>query len=200
MTALKTLIFTVFVPGAVAVLLPYGLASSPGARGSLALGSFRYFGLVLIVAGAMIYLWCAWDFTFAGKGTPAPIDPPKELVVKGLYKHVRNPMYIGVLSLVLGQAIWFEAVRVFAYAGLVFLLVNAFVFFYEEPALKRKFGEPYRRYCERARSSMDPWDKAAAKRGRVIVHLLFASYSGDSGNCRTERQSLWFNKSEGARA
>ncbi len=148
MTALKTLIFTVLVPGTVAVLLPYRLASSPAARGSLPLGSLRYFGFVLIVAGALIYLWCAWDFTFAGKGTPAPLDPPKELVVRGLYKHVRNPMYIGVLSLVLGQAVWFEAVTLFAYAGLVFLLFNAFVFFYEEPALKRKFGDSYKRYCQ----------------------------------------------------
>jgi len=148
MNAFKTLIFTVLVPGTVAVLLPYRLGSSPTARGSLALGSFRYVGFVLIVAGALIYLWCAWDFAFAGKGTPAPIDPPKELVVRGLYKHVRNPMYIGVLSLVLGQAVWFEAIALFAYAGVVFLLVNAFVFFYEEPALRRKFGEAYRRYCQ----------------------------------------------------
>jgi protein-S-isoprenylcysteine O-methyltransferase Ste14 len=148
MNAFKTLIFTVLVPGTVAVLLPYRLGSSPGARGSVPLGSFRYFGFILVVAGALIYLWCAWDFAFTGKGTPAPIDPPKELVARGLYKHVRNPMYIGVLSLVLGQAVWFEAVPLFAYAGLVFLLVNAFVFFYEEPVLKRKFGDSYKRYCE----------------------------------------------------
>ena len=148
MTAIKTLIFTLLVPGTVAVLLPYRLASSPAARGSLPLGSFRYFGFVLITVGALIYLWCAWDFTFAGKGTPAPIDPPKELVVRGLYKYVRNPMYIGVLCLVLGQAVWFETLMLFAYAGLVFLLVNAFVFFYEEPALTRKFGELYQRYCQ----------------------------------------------------
>lgn len=147
MAAFKTLIFTILVPGTVAVLLPYRLASSPAAWGSLSLGSFRYFGLVLMAIGAMTYLWCAWDFAFAGKGTPAPIDPPKELVVRGLYKHVRNPMYIGVLSLVLGQAIWFEAVILLAYAGIVFLFFNAFVLFYEEPALRRKFGELYQRYC-----------------------------------------------------
>jgi len=148
MNAFKTLIFTVLVPGTIAVLLPCRLASSPTAPGSVPLDSVRYFGFVLIAAGAMIYLWCAWDFVFAGKGTPAPIDPPKELVVRGLYTYVRNPMYIGVLSLVLGQAVWFEAVSLFAYAGLVFLLFNAFIFFYEEPALKRKFGDSYKRYCE----------------------------------------------------
>ena len=96
----------------------------------------------------MIYLWCAWDFAFAGKGTPAPIDPPKDLVVRGLYKHIRNPMYVGVLSMVLGQAFWFETATLFIYAGVGFLMFNAFVFFYEEPALTRKFGPAYGRYCD----------------------------------------------------
>ncbi len=152
MTALKTMIFTVLVPGTVAVLIPYRIVSSAGARGTIAIGGLpyfvHYFGLAVIPIGALIYLWCAWDFTFAGKGTPAPIDPPKQLVVRGLYRYVRNPMYVGVLSLILGQAIWFESVHLIAYAGLAFLLMHAFVLFYEEPALKRKFGESYERYCE----------------------------------------------------
>jgi protein-S-isoprenylcysteine O-methyltransferase Ste14 len=148
MIALKTLIFTILVPGAVAVLVPSVLLSSPGARGSMKLDGFRYFGLAGILVGALIYLWCAWDFTFSGKGSPAPIDPPKKLVVRGLYRYVRNPMYVGVLTLILGQAIWFECVQLFAYAGTAFVLMYAFVFFYEEPALKRKFGESYERYCE----------------------------------------------------
>src|SRR5713101_2489823 len=148
MTALKTLIFTVLVPGTVAVLVPYRLVSSPTGRGTVALGSFRYFGVVLIAIGVLIYLWCAWDFTFAGKGTPAPIDPPKELVVRGLYRYVRNPMYVGVLSVIIGQAIWFEARVLFAYAALCFLLFFAFVVLYEEPVLRRKFGESYERYCD----------------------------------------------------
>lgn len=148
MAVFKTFIFTVLVPGTVAGWIPYYLRASPGSRGSISLGSFRYAGLAAMLIGALIYLWCAWDFTFSGKGTPAPIDPPKELVVRGLYKYVRNPMYIGVLSLVLGQAIWFESARLFEYAALLFLLFSAFVFLYEEPALRRKFGESYRRYCQ----------------------------------------------------
>src|SRR6266496_2925170 len=103
LVAIKTLIFTVLVPGTVAVWIPYRLVSSPGTRGSIPLSNFRYAGLAAMLTGALIYLWCAWDFTFAGKGTPAPIDPPKKLVDRSLYKYVRNPMYIGVLSLVLGQ-------------------------------------------------------------------------------------------------
>jgi len=147
-TAIKTLIFTVLVPGTVAVWIPYGLLSAADSRGSIPLGDFRYAGVAIMLIGAMIYFWCAWDFTFAGKGTPAPIDPPKELVVRGLYKYVRNPMYLGVLSIVFGEAIWFEAGRLFAYGGLVFLLFSAFVLLYEEPALRRKFGDSYRCYCK----------------------------------------------------
>jgi protein-S-isoprenylcysteine O-methyltransferase Ste14 len=148
-TALKTVIFTLFVPGTVAIWIPYGILSSAGAGGTISTGGFRYFGLAVITIGALIYLWCAWDFTFAGKGTPAPIDPPRELVVRGLYRYVRNPMYLGVLSVVIGQAVWFEALRLFAYAGLVFVVFSSFVLIYEEPALKRKFGNAYKQYCDR---------------------------------------------------
>lgn len=148
MTAFKTLIFTLIVPATIAVWLPLLIVSSPGARGSISLDGFRYAGLVGILIGASIYVWCAWDFTFAGKGTPAPIDPPKQLVVRGLYKYVRNPMYVGVLSLILGQAIWFQSRALFGYAALVFLLFFAFVVFYEEPTLRKKFGQSYERYCK----------------------------------------------------
>lgn len=146
MLALKTLIFTVIVPGTVAVWIPYRLVSAPGASGSLPLGAFKYAGIPMILIGASIYLWCAWDFTFAGRGTPAPIDPPKELVVRGLYRYVRNPMYVGVLSAIVGQALWFESRVLFGYAGLVFLGFFAFVLLYEEPTLHRKFGDAYQRY------------------------------------------------------
>ena len=146
MIAIKTLIFTVVVPGTIAVLIPQWLLSPAGARGSLALGISRYLGILLILAGALIYFRCAWDFTFAGKGTPAPIDPPEDLVVQGLYKYVRNPMYVGVLSTVIGQAVWFESTALFGYAALVCLLFCTFVILYEEPVLRRKFGNSYERY------------------------------------------------------
>src|SRR5882672_5387272 len=106
MILIKTVIFTFVVPGTVTILIPFWLLSQRPAPMRLQIGVFRYFGVVPILLGTSIYLWCAWDFTFAGRGTPAPIDPPKELVVRGLYKYVRNPMYLGVLSLVLGQAVW----------------------------------------------------------------------------------------------
>ena len=146
MVLLKTIIFTFFVPGTVTVVLPYWLlaaSSTPPMR----LGILRYLGVIPIVIGVAIYLWCAWDFTFAGRGTPAPIDPPKELVVRGLYRYVRNPMYVGILSILLGEAFLFSSQRLFVYAAIVFGLFFLFVTLYEEPHLRKKFGEPYRRYC-----------------------------------------------------
>jgi len=96
--------------------------------------------------GAAIYYWCAWDFATAGQGTPAPIDPPKHLVVKGLYRFVRNPMYAGVLLLLAGESLAFQSLRILTYAAIVFVVANLFVIFYEEPALKRKFGAEYEEY------------------------------------------------------
>jgi protein-S-isoprenylcysteine O-methyltransferase Ste14 len=147
MVAIKTLLFTVFVPGTATILIPYWLLSSEPAR-SLPIGIFRYLGVAPILLGAAIYLQCAWDFTFTGKGTPAPIDPPKELVVRGLYRYVRNPMYVGVLTLLLGETLFFASRALLEYTGLLFLIFHLFVLLYEEPALKRKFGESYQRYCE----------------------------------------------------
>jgi protein-S-isoprenylcysteine O-methyltransferase Ste14 len=146
-TGLKTLLFTVFVPASVTIYLPYLILSSPSALPPLPIGIFRYIGLPLMLLGASIYFWCAWDFTFAGRGTPAPIDPPKELVVRGLYRYVRNPMYVGVLLILLGEALFFASWRLLGYAGLVFLAFNLFILLYEEPTLRRQFGESYRRYC-----------------------------------------------------
>ncbi len=146
-TALKAILFTVVVPGAVAVYGPYRvLASYPDRWGGPA-GVFRAAGVGCFILGAAIYFWCLWDFAVAGRGTPAPIDPPRELVVRGLYRFCRNPMYIGVLSVILAQALFFRAPAVVAYAAIVFGSFAATVVFYEEPALSRKFGSAYARYC-----------------------------------------------------
>ena len=147
MVLLKTIIFTFVVPGTITVLIPYWILSSASAPPPLPLGGFRYFGFLPLVIGVAIYCWCAWDFTFAGKGTPAPIDPPKELVVRGLYRYVRNPMYVGVMSILVGEALLFASRTLFGYAALVFALFFLFVVVYEEPTLRNKFGESYREYC-----------------------------------------------------
>lgn len=148
MVLIKTIIFTFLVPGTVTILVPYWLLSSPSSPQPMHLGVFRYFGVLPTLIGTAIYFWCAWDFTFAGRGTPAPIDPPKELVVRGLYRYVRNPMYVGILSILLGEALLFASWRLVEYTAVVFFFFFLFVALYEEPSLRQKFGESYRRYCK----------------------------------------------------
>jgi protein-S-isoprenylcysteine O-methyltransferase Ste14 len=156
LTAIKTLIWSIFVPGTVTLVVPYLLLLSRANYLNFEFSYLRLLGLLPIVAGVMLYIWCAWDFTFTGKGTPAPFDPPKELVVKGPYRYVRNPMYIFVGLALAGEAIVFKSLRVliFTVAALAFLRV--WVLVYEEPTLRRKFGEAYKNYCRRV-SRWLPW-------------------------------------------
>ena len=141
---LKALIFTVVVPGTVAVVIPYRILSSST---GFSIGTLQLFGLLPIVFGAIVYFWCLWDFTFTGRGTPAPVDPPKVLVARGLYRTVRNPMYLGVLSILLGEIIVFNSWALLRYALAFGLGFHLFVVYYEEPTLKRKFGVAYEEYC-----------------------------------------------------
>jgi protein-S-isoprenylcysteine O-methyltransferase Ste14 len=168
MTLIKTLIFTIIVPGTVTVIIPYLLLSSPNAPPRSDIGAVRYLGLLPIIVGACMNLWCAWDFTFAGRGTPMPFDPPKELVARGLYRYVRNPMYVGVVSVLLGEALLFASSRLLTYAVAAFTFFFLFVLLYEEPTLGEKFGESYRRYRER----VPRWIPRAPRRdegGRVNI-------------------------------
>jgi protein-S-isoprenylcysteine O-methyltransferase Ste14 len=145
----KTLLFTILVPATVTIYVPRRILLSRSQEDALPIGPLRYVGAALLAAGAAVYLWCAWDFATAGVGTPAPIDPPKSLVVRGLYCYVRNPMYIGILLLLAGEAMLFQSRSLLGYVGLVFLFFFLFVVAYEEPALRSKFGQDYERYCDR---------------------------------------------------
>ncbi|MGH9862406.1 MAG: methyltransferase family protein [Candidatus Acidiferrales bacterium] len=142
---IKTALFTVLVPGVVAGLVPYWIVSS--APRGLALGPWRYLGLPFMTLGALGYFWCAWNFAVTGRGTPAPIDPPKRLVIHGPYRYVRNPMYLSVVSVLVGEAVWYEASSVLLYAGVFVVAVNLFVLLYEEPFLRQQFGTAYEEYC-----------------------------------------------------
>lgn len=162
MTALKTLLFTMIAPGSLTVLVPWWLL-----RGRW--GGWRYdlwpadvLGWAMIGAGAGLYLWCAWWFTFMGEGTPAPIDPPKKLVGQGPYRICRNPMYVAVVTVLLGESICFGAPVLLGLAVLVFTAFHAFVRFYEEPHLRGVFGEEYERFC----AAVPRWPWGA--RGRLI--------------------------------
>jgi protein-S-isoprenylcysteine O-methyltransferase Ste14 len=149
MVAFKTVVFTILVPGMVGGVIPWLLAH--GAQGPTPQGSSIWLvvGLLLLVLGMGLYLWCAGAFMLIGKGTPAPIDAPKALVVQGPYHWVRNPMYIAVLSVILGQALLFRSSLLVGYALLFWLVVHAFVMFIEEPSLRDQFGSSYDDYLRR---------------------------------------------------
>jgi protein-S-isoprenylcysteine O-methyltransferase Ste14 len=143
---LKNLLFTVFVPGMLAGYLPIVLVRPTGVvlagAGLRALPALLFLG-----AGMLIYFLCVWHFAVTGRGTPAPIDAPKTLVVAGLYHYVRNPMYLGVLSVVTGWAILTAAPVLVLYLMALAGAFHLFVIGYEEPALRRRFGPAYEAYC-----------------------------------------------------
>jgi len=144
--ALKSLIFLTLVPGVIAGLIPFGLLQT-GPR--IQTGLFSYLAFPLWFVGLATLLWSFLEFLQKGKGTPAPIDPPKELVVSGLYRHVRNPMYVGVFLMLVGHFLWLGYWYLLVYAGLFCIPVFLFVTFYEEPNLKRRFGAAYEDYMKK---------------------------------------------------
>lgn len=143
---IKTAIFTTVAPGTVGVYVPQVLRDRV-ATDHASRSVFSAAWLALFVCGAAIYLWCAWDFARKGLGTPAPIDAPRLLVVKGLYRFMRNPMYAGVAGMIAGQAGYYQSARIATYLLLVVLGFHTFVRLYEEPTLRRLFGEQYEVYC-----------------------------------------------------
>jgi protein-S-isoprenylcysteine O-methyltransferase Ste14 len=142
---LKNLLFTVFVPGIVAGYVPYLLTRNQVIHSGIS----RFFALIAFLIGVGIYLWCVWDFATFGRGTPAPIDAPKKLVVRGLYRYTRNPMYLGVLTTIIGWSILYHSLNVLLYALLVASFFNLMIFFYEEPHLRKAFGKEYNAYCSK---------------------------------------------------
>lgn len=139
---LKNLLFTIVAPGTVAVLVPLLIA-----RGrSAASGGALAFALALFGLGGALYAWCVWDFASFGRGTPAPIDAPKKLVIRGLYRFSRNPMYVGVLTVILAWTVLFRMAGLALYALVVGLCFHLFILLYEEPHLERQFGRQYSMY------------------------------------------------------
>ncbi len=151
MVLLKNIIFTIFVPGTITTLIPYWILRRNFVAMPSQWGMPQYVSLLAALLGLSVYFRCVWDFATVGRGTPAPLDPPKVLVVCGLYRYVRNPIYLGVLFVLLGEAVFFESSALLRYMIGVFLIFHLFVIFYEEPSLRRKFGESYERYCRSVR-------------------------------------------------
>lgn len=146
MTALRSLLFLILAPGMVAGYIPLALLRNGS---QLKTGIFAYLAFPLWLIGAVVLLWSFWNFLAQGRGTPAPIDPPKEMVATGFYRYVRNPMYVGVLAIIIGHFLWSGYWNLLIYAMIVFLAFHVFVTYYEEPNLKRKFGASYESYLKK---------------------------------------------------
>ncbi len=143
MTWLKSLLFLIVAPGMVAGYIPLALLR----QGSFFdPGVLSYLAFPLWLMGAIILLWSFWNFLHEGRGTPAPIDPPKELVAAGFYRYVRNPMYVGILLILIGHFLWFGFWSLLLYTAFAFVATHLFVTLYEEPTLRNKFGASYEEY------------------------------------------------------
>src|SRR5262245_24137327 len=105
--------------------------------------------MLLGACGAVLALTCILTFVTVGRGTPAPFDPPRRLVVQGPYRFVRNPMYLGAGLALTGAALFYQSVRLLGYAVAFLVITHVFVVTYEEPTLRRIFDEDYQEYCSR---------------------------------------------------
>jgi protein-S-isoprenylcysteine O-methyltransferase Ste14 len=141
--ALGSLVFLVVAPGTMGVLVPWALT---GWETRSPPWTLQALGGVLIVAGAGILLHAFARFVIEGRGTPAPIAPTEELVVGGLYRHVRNPMYVAVTAVIAGQALVLGSGRLALYAAAFLATTATFVKLYEEPVLTQRYGDRYRTY------------------------------------------------------
>jgi protein-S-isoprenylcysteine O-methyltransferase Ste14 len=145
MTAIKTILFMLLIPGLLLGAMPIWLMKTDTALFSF--GILRWLAVPFWAAGTAVMVWCAWAFTVRGHGTPSPTDPPKELVVSGLYRYVRNPIYVGVIIFLLGFVFWHPTRAILLMPAIVAVSSHLFVIFYEEPHLRKAFGSAYEEYC-----------------------------------------------------
>lgn len=145
----RAVVYATLFVGLVLIFLPATVLSSAGMIRPAAIGPWQVAGMFVGAAGAALALSCIFTFAFIGRGTPAPFDPPRRLVVRGPYRFVRNPMYIGAGSALAGAALFYQSVALLGYVGLFVLVTHLFVVAYEEPTLRRMFGKDYEAYCEK---------------------------------------------------
>ena len=142
-----TVVFLVIAPGFVAGLVPWWISGWRARPPFFAMPLFSFAGALLVIVGAIVLLDSFARFALQGLGTPAPVLPTRHLVVTGLYRYVRNPMYVAVVSTILGQALLLGNVALLAYVGAVWVLFHVFVLAYEEPTLRASFGSEYESFC-----------------------------------------------------
>ena len=145
----RAVVYATLFIGLVLVFVPARVLAWSGIIRPTTLGLPQVLGLVLGGAGAALALWCIATFAIAGRGTPAPFDPPRRLVVLGPYRVVRNPMYLGAALALAAAALFYQSLALLAYTVVFELVTHLFVISYEEPTLRRIFGADYDGYCRR---------------------------------------------------
>jgi protein-S-isoprenylcysteine O-methyltransferase Ste14 len=145
----RAVTYSALFVGLLLLYLPDRILSSTGINQPAAIGFWQGAGMLLGACGTVLALACILTFVFIGRGTPAPFDPPRRLVVLGPYRFVRNPMYLGAGLALAGAALFYQSIRLLAYAGVFLVITHIFVVSYEEPTLRRIFDGDYETYCER---------------------------------------------------
>lgn len=165
LSALGSAVFLLIAPGTVAGLVPWVISRWRLQAPVMDLPLLRAAGALLIVAGIPVLLDSFARFALQGLGTPAPVFPTRRLVVGGLYRHVRNPMYVAVVSVIVGQGLFFGNVRLLVYGAIIWLACHVFVVAYEEPKLRATFGAEYDAFCAhvpRWLPRLRPWRGSAS--------------------------------------
>jgi protein-S-isoprenylcysteine O-methyltransferase Ste14 len=145
----RAITYAVLFIGLILIYVPAELLSQSGIARPESLGVLQIVGMGIGALGAAIALWCVLIFASLGRGTPAPFDPPRRLVVQGPYRYVRNPMYIGAGIALGAAALFYASYALLLYTALFFLMTHLFVVLYEEPTLRCTFGQGYEDYCSR---------------------------------------------------
>ncbi|PYR94351.1 MAG: isoprenylcysteine carboxyl methyltransferase [Acidobacteria bacterium] len=148
---IRALTYATLFIGFVLVYLPARTLAWAGVVRPSRFGSPQALGAIVAVSGAMLAAWCIASFVVLGRGTPAPFDPPRRLVVRGPYRYVRNPMYLGAGLAVAGAALFYQSGALLAYAAAFLLVMHVFVVLYEESVLRQTFGNDYDAYCRQVR-------------------------------------------------
>jgi protein-S-isoprenylcysteine O-methyltransferase Ste14 len=159
--AVGSALFFLLAPGVVVGLIPWLLTRWQAREPLPYWAPVRALGVMLLVAGLIVLVRAFVRFVVEGFGTPAPVAAPERLVVGGVYRYVRNPMYVAVLAAIVGQALILGQLGLLLYAAAAWLVVAAFVRFYEEPTLARRFGadyEAYRRAVPAWWPRLRPWE------------------------------------------
>lgn len=148
---IRTLTYATLFVSFILIYLPARVLAWAGVARPAMMGWPQISGWIVGSVGAVIALCCVFAFAFLGQGTPAPFDPPRRLVVRGPYRFVRNPMYLGAALALAGAALFYVSAALLAFVAIFLLATHLLVVLYEEPTLRRSFGADYAAYCHHVR-------------------------------------------------